>query len=153
MSTFAGLNTVITALWAQRQCLNVTGQNIANVNTDGYSRQRTDLQAIGGAVVPAFYSTSRGVGQGVSANDVIRIRDAFLEGRAHTEHANHDYPAHSSGGLDGQLVNYGGVIEQALRDLARWLEEGVAPPVSTRYNVAKGRPRSSCPRPRRSGLW
>jgi flagellar hook-associated protein FlgK len=88
MSTFAGLNAATTSLWAQRRALDVTGQNIANVNTEGYSRQRTDLQAIGGTPVPAFFSTSRGIGAGVSADDVIRIRDAFLEGRGHLEHAN-----------------------------------------------------------------
>ncbi|WP_347059484.1 flagellar hook-associated protein FlgK [Blastococcus sp. HT6-30] len=88
MSTFGGLNTATTSLWAQRRALDVTGQNIANVNTEGYSRQRVDLQAIGGSAVPAFHSTSTGVGGGVNAEDVVRIRDAFLEGRAQTEHAN-----------------------------------------------------------------
>jgi flagellar hook-associated protein 1 FlgK len=88
VSTFSSLNAATTALWAQRRALDVTGQNIANVNTEGYSRQRVDLQAIGGSVVPAFYSTSPGIGSGVSADDVTRIRDAFLEGRGQTEHAN-----------------------------------------------------------------
>lgn len=88
MSTFSGLNAATTALWSQRRALDVTGQNIANVNTEGYSRQRVDLQAIGGSTIPAFYSTSPGIGAGVSADDVQRIRDAFLEGRGHTEHAN-----------------------------------------------------------------
>jgi flagellar hook-associated protein 1 FlgK len=87
-STFAGLNAATTALWAQRRALDVTGQNISNVNTEGYSRQRVDLAAIGGSVVPAFFSTSNGIGGGVSADDVTRIRDAFLEGRGHTETAN-----------------------------------------------------------------
>ena len=88
MSTFSGLNAATTALWAQRRSLDVTGQNIANVNTEGYSRQRADLQAIGGSPVPAFYSVSPGIGAGVSAEAVTRIRDAFLEGRGHAEHAN-----------------------------------------------------------------
>ena len=88
MSTFSGLNAATTALWAQRRALDVTGQNIANVNTEGYSRQRADLQALGGSPVPAFFSTSPGIGAGVSAEDVIRIRDAFLEGSGHAEHAN-----------------------------------------------------------------
>src|SRR6185312_14035957 len=88
MSTFGSLNAATTALWAQRRALDVTGQNIANVNTEGYSRQRVDLRAIGGSVVPAFFSTSPGIGAGVSADDVTRIRDAFLEGRGHIETAN-----------------------------------------------------------------
>lgn len=87
-STFSGLNAATTSLWAQRRALDVTGQNISNVNTEGYSRQRVDLKALGGSVVPAFFSTSPGIGNGVSADDVTRIRDAFLEGRGHTEHAN-----------------------------------------------------------------
>jgi flagellar hook-associated protein FlgK len=88
VSTFSGLNAATTALWANRRGLDVTGQNIANVNTEGYSRQRVDLAAIGGSAVPAFFSTTTGIGQGVSADDVLRIRDIFLEGRGHTEHAN-----------------------------------------------------------------
>ena len=87
-STFSGLNAATTALWAQRRALDVTGQNISNVNTEGYSRQLVDLAALGGSVVPAFFSTSSGIGNGVNADDVTRIRDAFLEGRGHTEHAN-----------------------------------------------------------------
>jgi flagellar hook-associated protein FlgK len=88
VSTFGGLNTATTALWSQRRALDVTGQNVANVNTEGYSRQRVELRSVGGSTVPAFFSTSTGVGGGVRADEVIRIRDAFLEARGHTETAN-----------------------------------------------------------------
>jgi flagellar hook-associated protein 1 FlgK len=87
VSTFSGLNTAMTALWAQQRGLDVTGQNIANVNTVGYSRQRAELQSVGGNVVPAIYAVSNQVGQGVDADKVIRIRDAFLEARAQVEGA------------------------------------------------------------------
>ena len=87
MSTFSGLNAARTALWAQQRALDVTGQNIANVNTDGYSRQRAELQSLGGTAVPAIHSVSNNVGEGVSAEKIARIRDAFLEGRAQVEHA------------------------------------------------------------------
>jgi flagellar hook-associated protein 1 FlgK len=108
VSTFSALNAATTALWAQRRALDVTGQNIANVNTDGYSRQRVDLQAIGGSVVPAFYSTSPGIGAGVSADEVTRIRDAFLEGRGHVETAN-------SARMTVQSDAYG-LVEDAFRE-------------------------------------
>ena len=108
MSTFSGLNAATTALWANRRALDVTGQNIANVNTEGYSRQRVDLQAIGGSVVPAFYSTSPGIGSGVSADNVTRIRDAFLEGRGHIETAN-------SARMTVEVDAYG-LVEQAFRE-------------------------------------
>jgi flagellar hook-associated protein 1 FlgK len=108
VSTFSGLNAATTSLWAQRRALDVTGQNIANVNTDGYSRQRADLQAIGGSAVPAFYSKGTGIGGGVNADSVIRIRDAFLEGRGHTEHANSARLAEESAALT--------LVEQAFRE-------------------------------------
>ena len=38
MSGFSSLNVASTALRAQQRAINVTGQNVANVNTDGYSR-------------------------------------------------------------------------------------------------------------------
>jgi flagellar hook-associated protein FlgK len=88
MSTFSGLNTALSSLYAQQRAIDVTGQNVSNVNTDGYSRQRTDMTSLGGNAVPAIFSTSPGIGAGVSANNVIRIRDMFLEARAHTEHSN-----------------------------------------------------------------
>ncbi|RBY95180.1 flagellar hook-associated protein FlgK [Blastococcus sp. TF02-8] len=108
MSTFSGLNAATTALWANRRGLDVTGQNIANVNTDGYSRQRVDMTAIGGSTTPAFFSTTSGIGQGVNADDVMRIRDAFLEGRGHTEHAN-------SAQLTAETDAYE-LVEQAFRE-------------------------------------
>jgi flagellar hook-associated protein 1 FlgK len=67
--------------------MDVSGQNIANVNTAGYSRQRVEQQSVGGSTVPAAYAVSDGIGGGVNADDVIRVRDAFLEARAQTEHA------------------------------------------------------------------
>lgn len=86
-STFGGLNTARTALWAAQRGLDVTGQNIANVNTDGYSRQRVELRAMGGTAVPAIHSVSSPVGNGVDADQVIRIRDVFLERRGQVESA------------------------------------------------------------------
>ena len=91
MSTFSGLSTALSALYAQRQGMDVTGQNIANANTTGYSRQRTDLQSVGGSPVPAMYATSNGVGSGVTVAGVDRVQDAFLETRGRVEHARNSY--------------------------------------------------------------
>ena len=37
-----------------------------------------------------------------------------------------------------RIVNYGGVLEQALLDVAAWVEKGEAPPASTTYQVIDG---------------
>ncbi|MGY1815473.1 flagellar hook-associated protein FlgK [Blastococcus sp. SYSU D00820] len=87
MSTFGGLNRATTALWAAQRGLDVTGQNVANVNTPGYSRQRVELQSLNGATVPAIHSVGDGVGYGVDSSTVTRIRDVFLEARGRTQAA------------------------------------------------------------------
>ena len=46
MSIFAPLSIGRLALLVQQRALQVTGQNIANVNTPGYSRQRAILIAV-----------------------------------------------------------------------------------------------------------
>jgi flagellar hook-associated protein 1 FlgK len=85
--SFDGLRIALSSLQAQRRALEVTGQNVANVATDGYSRQRIDMAANAGSVVPAIYSTPSNVGQGVLSSDVKRARDQFIEVRANQEHA------------------------------------------------------------------
>jgi flagellar hook-associated protein 1 len=93
VSTFSGLSGALSSLYAQRRGLDVTGQNIANANTDGYSRQRVNMQAVGGAVVPAIFSTPDGSGGGVTIKGVDRIQDTFLETRTRFEHAQNTYLA------------------------------------------------------------
>jgi flagellar hook-associated protein 1 FlgK len=102
MSSFSGLTSALSSLHAQRRAMEVTGQNIANANTAGYSRQRVDLQAVGGNTVPAVFSTYDGPGSGVSVTDVSRLRDEFLESRGRSEHAR-------SGYLSAQQKVYAGV--------------------------------------------
>ena len=87
MSDFNGLRIALSSLYAQRRALQVTGQNIANVNTEGYSRQRVEMIADSGPVTPARESRYAGPGMGVLTGDTTRLRDQFLEVRAYQEHA------------------------------------------------------------------
>ena len=90
-SSFGGINTALTSLYAQRRALDVTGQNIANANTEGYTRQRVQMQSQVGSISPAMYATTDGLGTGVAVSDVQRLRDQYLENRGRTEHANSAY--------------------------------------------------------------
>ena len=86
MSDFSSLNVALSALYAQRRGLEITGHNIANANTEGYSRQRVDLQAIGGPRTGTFHSKALSTGNGVNVAGITRFRDAFLEIRAAIAH-------------------------------------------------------------------
>lgn len=87
MSGFSALNVGSQALFAAQRALDVTGQNVSNVNTEGYSRQRVQQTSRGGSVTPAMWSRSDASAGGVDITGTLRIRDGFLEARAHQEHA------------------------------------------------------------------
>ncbi len=70
------LNTAKVALAAQQYGLNVAGHNIANVNTESYSRQRILLSA----KLPILYGGVL-LGNGVEVQQVERISNSFIEER------------------------------------------------------------------------
>ncbi|MBW8827386.1 MAG: flagellar hook-associated protein FlgK [Acidobacteria bacterium] len=86
MGDFFGLTIGVSSLFAQRQALEIAGNNIANANTDGYSRQRVNLVQSGGQVTPAIYARSTSTANGVMATTPQRMRDMFLEARSALEH-------------------------------------------------------------------
>jgi flagellar hook-associated protein 1 FlgK len=86
MSSFSGLNSALSALRAQRAGLELAGHNIANANTQGYSRQRVEQTSLGTGAAPARYATASTDSAGVTVTGVVRLRDTYLEARGRTEH-------------------------------------------------------------------
>ena len=80
MSTFSGLNTAYTALTAARRGLDVIGQNVANANTPGYTRQRLETSATAPLSSTGF-STGPRVGQGVTVDGIARLGSLQLDAR------------------------------------------------------------------------
>ncbi len=79
-STFAGFNTAQLAMMASQRGLDVTGQNLSNINTTGYTRQRLDLLSlnpVGNSIGSSAFDAK--VGQGVMMRGVSQIRDPFLD--------------------------------------------------------------------------
>ena len=77
MGVGAILDTAKQALFAQQRALQVVGQNIANVNTPGYSRENPVLLAAG----PSHSDVMR---SGVSVDQVTRVYDRFVTGQVNT---------------------------------------------------------------------
>lgn len=67
------LGTALSGLTASQTSLNTTSHNIANVNTDGYSRQRVELSAR-----PADFLGGNYIGQGVDVATISRSYDQFI---------------------------------------------------------------------------
>jgi len=81
-SAFFGLQTSLRGLLTQQQALDVTGHNIANANTQGYSRQEAVLEPTRPYIIPAnSVNTGAGaqLGSGVDVAAIRRVRDQFLD--------------------------------------------------------------------------
>jgi flagellar hook-associated protein 1 len=72
-NVFGILNTAKVGLLAQQLAIEVTGQNIANVQTEGYSRQEINFEALN----PRSFSLGQ-LGTGVRVVGVERSHDKFL---------------------------------------------------------------------------
>lgn len=86
-STFNGIYIGLSGLRAQQTAINVTGHNIANVNTPGYSRQRVVLKTNTPYAMPGL-NRPIGAGQlgtGVSVAAIERVRDRFVEMQIRSE--------------------------------------------------------------------
>ena len=62
MSTFAGLNTALSALRYNRVAMDVASGNIANVGTEGYTRRAINGESVGAPEHPAMWSRYSGAG-------------------------------------------------------------------------------------------
>ncbi len=75
-SQFFGLNIAYTGLLASNAALNTTSNNIANVQTEGYSRQQVKQQAANPLRVFQTYGCA---GAGVETLAIERVRDEFYD--------------------------------------------------------------------------
>ncbi len=71
---FQSLDIARRAIWANRLGLDVTSNNIANVNTPGYSRQRVELQN-----AQPMQLVKGQLGLGVKVSQIRRVRDQLLD--------------------------------------------------------------------------
>lgn len=76
MSTsFSGLTTAITGMQSNQKALEVTGHNISNLSTAGYTRQQAIL-----ATANTQYVINNWVEMGARVQEIRQIRNSFLDG-------------------------------------------------------------------------
>ncbi|MCC8909041.1 flagellar hook-associated protein FlgK [Curtobacterium sp. GD1] len=79
VSTFGSLATAYSGLAAARAGIDVTGQNIANAGTAGYTRQRVSQSSIPAAQTGFMRGTAALAGQGVSVDGIARLASLTLD--------------------------------------------------------------------------
>lgn len=79
-STFAGFTTAQLGMAASQRALDIVGQNITNINTPGYTKQRLDITSLN-FQKGDFYNAKSNikVGFGVEMTGISQLRDPFLD--------------------------------------------------------------------------
>jgi flagellar hook-associated protein 1 FlgK len=120
-STFGSLETGVRGLRSQHLALQVTGHNITNTDTPGFSRQTPVMVTTDPYTYPSLHN-SNGVGQigtGVEVEQILRMRDDFI-----------DLQLRSEGSLKGKW----GVRQSALEQLEVVINEPSDSSISARLN-------------------
>ena len=78
---FATFNIAKRGMNVQQTAINVTTHNIANANTEGYSRQVVDIKTTTPFGMPSFNSAAEAgqLGTGAEVTLIKRVRDTFLD--------------------------------------------------------------------------
>jgi len=92
-ATFSGFDTALSALRMNQKKLDVVGHNLANMNTEGYTRQELKTSSINYENPTSFYMNSNdvNVGFGVAMDEVRQLRDQFLDGQYRTQNGKSSY--------------------------------------------------------------
>lgn len=108
------LLTGLSGLTAFRNVLNTTSNNIANVATDGYSRQSVELDQLNSQLTGAGF-----VGSGVTTASITRAYDSFLTSQFRSSSsASSELDAYLSfaSQVDGVLANQNIGLSSSLQD-------------------------------------
>lgn len=108
IGSFGMFTTVRLGIYTSQKGLNLTGNNIANINTDGYTRQVLNIKSMNASGVDRYSDSNVRIGSGAYVTGLSQLRDPYLDIRYRTECA-------SVGYMDTKLSN--------LNDIAAILDE------------------------------
>lgn len=103
------LDVANTSLNAQRLALEVTGENITNVNTPGYSRQTAIMETAETTVI-----NGHPMGNGVKVAAILRSYDGFLQGQLMTANASNGQATTSNSALQMVQMQFGDLTGSGL---------------------------------------
>jgi flagellar hook-associated protein 1 FlgK len=128
------LNTAVSGLLSFQRALGTTSHNIANVNTEGFSRQSVNITAN----TPSFFGGSY-MGSGAHVESIQRSYDQFLTTEVRdvtTAHASLNKFAELSGYIDDVLADPQGGVSPVLHDLFSSIQDVADDPSSSTARFA-----------------
>jgi flagellar hook-associated protein 1 FlgK len=84
---FSTLNSSLSGLSTSQRIAELAAKNVANATTEGYTRNRAEVQSATGSTSSRIHSVRNDVGDGVVITGVSRIRDELSETRSLVESA------------------------------------------------------------------
>lgn len=116
IGTFGSFTQARLGIYAAQSGLSVTGNNIANINTYGYTRQKLDQSSFYAGGSDRYYAQNDvRVGNGVLCTGVSQLRDPYLDIRYRNEMS-------SVGAMDAKLGGLG-TIQQILDEVGAGEDE------------------------------
>ncbi len=98
-SSFYGLQIATRALSTNQAALDITGHNISNANTKGYTRQLANIQAATPLTLKAS-GRDMTLGAGSTLNSIQRARDNYIDRQFRWETSKHEYWAERGKALE-----------------------------------------------------
>ncbi len=128
-------NTAVTGLLSFQRALSTTSHNIANVGTEGYSKQRANF----GARTPDFIGDTY-IGNGVQINSITRAYDQFLTSEVRdttSSFEKNNLTQELAGYVDNVLADPFGGISPVMQEFFAAMNDVADDPTSTtsRYNL------------------
>lgn len=83
-SSFMGLELSKRAIQISQKALDITGHNLGNISTEGYTRQRVDTASMANLSYNAWQTKNARLslaGQGVTAHGVSQVRNEYIDKR------------------------------------------------------------------------
>ncbi len=120
-ATFSGFSTAFSALQASQKRLDIVGQNLSNMNTQGYTRQQLETSSLNYSNPISRYMNGSqiAVGFGVSMDKVSQIRDPYLDAQYRAQ-------INKSG--------YSDTLQSALDTLSKALDESSIDGIRTAFD-------------------
>ena len=100
--TFMGFEASKTAIFAAQKALDIVGNNLSNISTEGYTRQRVDQVSVS----PGNYTSRLSLnlvtysGMGTDINGISQMRDVLLDSAFRSENATMGYYDRNAGMLE-----------------------------------------------------
>lgn len=134
-ATFSGFTTALSALQANQKRLDITGQNLANMTTAGYTRQQLQVSSMNytGPVSHYMNGSEVVVGFGTSMDSVTQLRDPFLDSQYRTQMTKSGY----SNALQISLDSLANVLDETSIDGIRSAFDNIQSTLTNMQDLGK----------------